>query len=433
MSVQATPPDGGKTPSITPSTSLPGDAVGLAGALVGLWARAHDSQADDISDELATILAAVSRRVTGDDPPDTVRGVPRFAAVVAEDRQMVVSLAPVAFSDDPSPKRLVNVMAHTIRYGEWLCRVYPQWAHALPACWVEHDDIVQEVYALSAFAHQMLLSGTGGADMPVLQRYSDEALQRIQKTLGAAGLTRSDHAHHMDDEDSRTRASARQVEYDRWLHRASGILKPAQRDMLESRLFDFPHPSHAGRRRPADQEHMLGQARVAAHTLDDARRILAGTGQGSSQGMAEDVAEDVHRDVQAVLDEVGARWEEYRAVERREIDRLRQEQARAVRWLRERAEPDAPYAGDGGRVVELNRRASALLDMVDGPDPATCRIDEVRALADGLNEATGMHDHDPVESLDRLVTELARTFPDIIATALDGADGADEQKGRDER
>ena len=75
---------------------------------------------------------------------------------------------------------------HAIRYGEWLCRTFPTWEQTLPACWIEHDDVVAEVFALKCHADLAAASPNGGMYMPALMQDIHQALARVKEYLTAA-------------------------------------------------------------------------------------------------------------------------------------------------------------------------------------------------------------------------------------------------------
>lgn len=67
---------------------------------------------------------------------------------------------PIDWTGAPSRTEIDLMTMHAIRYGEWLCRTFPTWEQTLPACWIEHDDVVAEVFALKCHADLAAASPT---------------------------------------------------------------------------------------------------------------------------------------------------------------------------------------------------------------------------------------------------------------------------------
>lgn len=144
----------------------------------------------------------------------------------------------------------VEVMtAHAIRYGEFLARAYAAWDQALPACWVMHDDVVMEVFALACYHDATMSCDSPGLYLPQLMASTMAALDRVRSHLAAAGGADPRHPHRMAGAASRRRRAARMDAYRLWAETDGSVPPgwdggPGLADRLTS--FDWPTTPERG-------------------------------------------------------------------------------------------------------------------------------------------------------------------------------------------
>lgn len=182
--------------------------------------RAH--QGKDPSASLAAQIEQTVRNLTGEPPQEPEYGPGLWTAMPQRSWETMGMARPIDWTGAPSRTEIDLMTMHAIRYGEWLCRTFPTWEQTLPACWIEHDDVVAEVFALKCHADLAAASPNGGMYMPALMQDIHQALARVKEYLTAAGTGESSHAHHMDGEQHASRRRAREVEYESWYRRRGG-------------------------------------------------------------------------------------------------------------------------------------------------------------------------------------------------------------------
>ena len=171
--------------------------------------RAH--QGKDPSASLAAQIEQTVRNLTGEPPQEPEYGPGLWTAMPQRSWETMGMARPIDWTGAPSRTEIDLMTMHAIRYGEWLCRTFPTWEQTLPACWIEHDDVVAEVFALKCHADLAAASPNGGMYMPALMQDIHQALARVKEYLTAAGTGESSHAHHMDGEQHASRRRAREV------------------------------------------------------------------------------------------------------------------------------------------------------------------------------------------------------------------------------
>ena len=70
----------------------------------------------------------------------------------------MVEARPLDLTGSPTRMDIDLMMLHTIRMGRFLTTHYTDWAQTLPPCWIRHDDVVQEVYALKCYMDLVVAS-----------------------------------------------------------------------------------------------------------------------------------------------------------------------------------------------------------------------------------------------------------------------------------
>ena len=156
--------------------------------------RAH--QGKDPSASLAAQIEQTVRNLTGEPPQEPEYGPGLWTAMPQRSWETMGMARPIDWTGAPSRTEIDLMTMHAIRYGEWLCRTFPTWEQTLPACWIEHDDVVAEVFALKCHADLAAASPNGGMYMPALMQDIHQALARVKEYLTAAGTGESSHAHH---------------------------------------------------------------------------------------------------------------------------------------------------------------------------------------------------------------------------------------------
>lgn len=182
--------------------------------------KAH--QGKEPSASLAAQIEQTVRNLTGEPPQEPEYGPGLWTAMPQRSWETMGMARPIDWTGAPSRTEIDLMTMHAIRYGEWLCRTFPTWEQTLPACWIEHDDVVAEVFSLKCHADLAAASPNGGMYMPALMQDIHQALARVKEYLTAAGTGESSHAHHMDGEQHASRRRAREVEYESWYRRRGG-------------------------------------------------------------------------------------------------------------------------------------------------------------------------------------------------------------------
>ena len=126
------------------------------------------------------------------------------------------------------PDRLAHAHGHRFDdaahhpHGRFLTTHYTDWAQTLPPCWIRHDDVVQEVYALKCYMDLVVASPNGGLYAPTLQSLIHSTLERVKAYLASSEASNSDHRHHLSGPEERQREQARKDEYKHWFNRDGG-------------------------------------------------------------------------------------------------------------------------------------------------------------------------------------------------------------------
>lgn len=129
----------------------------------------------------------------------------------------MVEARPLDLTGSPTRMDIDLMMLHTIRMGRFLTTHYTDWAQTLPPCWIRHDDVVQEVYALKCYMDLVVASPNGGLYAPTLQSLIHSTLERVKAYLASSEASNSDHRHHLSGPEERQREQARKDEYGcRW-------------------------------------------------------------------------------------------------------------------------------------------------------------------------------------------------------------------------
>lgn len=134
----------------------------------------------------------------------------------------MVEARPLDLTGSPTRMDIDLMMLHTIRMGRFLTTHYTDWARTLPPCWIRHDDVVQEVYALKCYMDLVVASPNGGLYAPTLQSLIHSSLERVKEYLSSADTSNTDHKHHLSTPDDRKREQARTDEYKHWFARDGG-------------------------------------------------------------------------------------------------------------------------------------------------------------------------------------------------------------------
>ena len=284
--------------------------------------------------------------------------MPMFGPDSAPPASAAPDAAPVPVDGAATPLTLtgrhadgdVEVMtAHAIRYGEFLARAYAAWDQALPACWVMHDDVVMEVFALACYHDATMSCDSPGLYLPQLMASTMAALDRVRSHLAAAGGADPRHPHRMAGAASRRRRAARMDAYRLWAETDGSVPPgwdggPGLADRLTS--FDWPTTPERGAQTSGILRGALGGWRDAASAYHARLRV-------ADDGERARVMDECRREL-AAAQEAWAAWEE---AERDTHERL----ARALARFHARLPP--PHGTGAGTRRGRRRRCS--------PAPAT--------------------------------------------------------------
>lgn len=193
------------------------DAMNLEGFLLRVFEVRRNGR--DMPAALRAQVRDLVGKLTGEPPREPEYGPGLWSKMPQRSMASMAEARPLDWTGAPSRGEIDLAMLHAIRYGEWLCRTYPVWSQTLPACWPEHDDVVQEVLALKAYADLVAASPNGGFYAPTLQSLHWQALERIREYLRACGEGADRHAHHGSDPRSMERRRERREEYAAWFDR----------------------------------------------------------------------------------------------------------------------------------------------------------------------------------------------------------------------
>lgn len=176
----------------------------------------------DLPGTAATNVDNVIKQVTFMPAIDPLHGPGLWAKLPQHRMDEMVEARPVDLTGSPTRMDIDLMMLHTIRMGRFLTTHYTDWAQTLPACWIRHDDVVQEVYSLKCYMDLVAASPNGGFYAPTLQSLIHSALERVKEYLSSAETSNTDHKHHLSGPDERKREQARKKEYADWFNREGG-------------------------------------------------------------------------------------------------------------------------------------------------------------------------------------------------------------------
>ena len=115
--------------------------------------RVQGASGQDPSASLAAQIEQTVRNLTGEPPQEPEYGPGLWTAMPQRSWETMGMARPIDWTGAPSRTEIDLMTMHAIRYGEWLCRTFPPHGEqTLPACWIEHDDVVAEVFALKCHA-----------------------------------------------------------------------------------------------------------------------------------------------------------------------------------------------------------------------------------------------------------------------------------------
>lgn len=405
-------------PMPAPSTQGPAswseglDSSDATGRDISQWLQTvfRQHQGKEPPAALIRQLDELGDTLTGEQPREPAYG-PGLWSTMPQRAIRTMSVArPLDLNGAPSDIEIDLMMMHAIRMGERLCRTYPSWSHALPACWIRHDYIIEETFALACYQDLIAANGNGGFYAPTLQADIAGALNRIQTEMKAEGADRKRHEHHLSDKDSLARAASRLTEYTRWATNAKPWdTRPKGKgwrgdDGFADVMTEYGWPVRATPAPPADDGAIGERIREWEEWYDDLTRRAASATPGVRDGAmveAEGDAEEMHD-----------RWEEWSAAERDAHDRLDRSLATGLKRLSDREHPLRD--GDARRLRELTSRAGGLLAKAGDPSwpdtysPQPIAMQEtLRHEIDALSE---LHDDSPLDRMRRILDQARRAF-----------------------
>lgn len=372
----------------------------------------HDLTGEDLPKAMARNLDQLLTLITQAPFHEPERGPGLWAKMPQDTIQEMVEARPVDLTGDPSRTEIDLMMLHTIRMGRFLTTHYPAWAHALPACWIRHDDVVQEVYALKCYMDMVVASPNGGMYAPSLQAAIAGALERVKADLTAGDANAQGHAHHLSTTEDVQREDARLAEYRSWHERSGGWqaeppfeagwrYSSAEQAVAEATDLATPTRPDAGQ----DDD---GQDDGLRERIDgwraQARNLRARYEQADNEAEREQAAAGAQR----VEENVRRAWLEYTAREALSRDRLDRQSTAAVRMLHDgaAARMDAATRATLENLVEQARR----IIREHGHSTQDEHYEPVSAsMQDDLSERIGrLIDGDPSLVFDRIDTRLDR-------------------------
>lgn len=364
---------------------------------------------------LVSMFTATAEAATGEPPKEPDYGPGLWYKMAQERIDAMAEARPIDLNGDPSALDLNLMMAHAIRMGERLCRTYPDWSLTLPKCWIRHDYIVEEVFALACYADLAVAQPNGGYYLPSWQANVAAALQRIKDQMKLDGSDKDRHPHHMEDEDSRLRRELRVTEYGRWV-RGSGQWPKHKGEMWKGgddfdivlTRYGWP-PSPAPAPAPSDE----GIARSVgdwtrtlqehAQKLDEIRGKTGGRPDDDPDWQREII------DAQTEADAMELAWHEWRSAERDAHDELDKAVARARRRLDDPSDPLPRSAAV--RLTDLIAHAEELLGQAGDPNHpreyTPQSVDRQESLRDQLAELTSMHEDKPLERMRAIIGQAS--------------------------
>ncbi len=322
----------------------------------------HDLTGEDLPKAMARNLEQLLTLITQAPFHEPERGPGLWAKMPQDTIQEMVEARPVDLTGDPSRTEIDLMMLHTIRMGRFLTTHYPAWARTLPACWIRHDDVVQEVYALKCYMDMVVASPNGGMYAPSLQAAIAGALERVKADLTAGDANAQGHAHHLSATEDVQREDARMAEYRSWHERSGG--------------WQAEPPFEPGWRYMSADQAVTEATDLATPTRTDAAQDDAGRDDGlrgridgwraearnlrsryeQADGPAE--REQAAAGARHVEENVRRAWLEYTAREALSRDRLDRMSTAAARMLHDGAAPgmDASARATLEQLVDQARR-----------------------------------------------------------------------------
>lgn len=359
----------------------------------------------DLPAAMAQNLDQLLLQITMAPPPDPEHGPGLWAKVPQGGGKSMVDARPIDLTGSPTQVSVDLMMLHAIRMGRFLTTHYTDWARTLPACWIRHDEIVMEVYALKCYMDLVSSTPNGGFYAPTLQSLIRATLERVKTYLDEADVSDTEHAHHLSGDEDRKREQARRDEYARWFDRTDawsgeppfdpswGFDSPEQGlektcDLTPPRREDTSHTDDEGtlRARIADWRATLSALR-GDYTARHDETIL-------DRAMAD--GETIRR-----------AWVEYTARERASRDRLDRAATSASMLLRDPKRAATLSDDERTELARLACKAQSLLRThgrhpLDG-DYEPCSIDAQDALSASIGRIV---DGDPTDVFDRVETML---------------------------
>lgn len=332
----------------------------------------------------------------------------------------MVEARPIDLTGSPTRMDVDLMTLHTIRMGRFLTMHYTDWAQTLPACWLHHDDVVQEVYALKCYMDLTVASPTGGLYAPTLQSLIRSALERVKGYLDAAEASNPGHKHHMSAPEARQREQERHDEYLDWFKRDGGwqgespfdkawnFLSPAQG--LDA-ACDLVTPTHV-------ESAQTGDDGTWSKLVDHWRAELSTL---HSDYMAAHDSADLTA-ATAVEGRMRRMWLDYTARERSSRDRLDRAVTSATMLLRDPARSGFLTDPERAELSDLIDSARHILHghgrspSDEGYEP--CSIDLQDRLASRLERLAG---GDPAAVFDRC-TRMLEEMDDTFARGWETTD-----------
>lgn len=198
------------------------DASSADAAQISSWLeqvyRAH-YDGDEMPAAMQRLVAHVAGELTGSKPVEPAYGPGLWAKMPQRGIDGMVEARPVDLLGDPDRDEIDLMMLHTIRMGRWLTTHYVLWAQTLTPCWILHDDVVQEVFALKCYADLIAADPNGGLYAPTLQSLIHQARERVNEYLAASDASKQDHVHHLASSDYQRKETDREGAYADWLRR----------------------------------------------------------------------------------------------------------------------------------------------------------------------------------------------------------------------
>lgn len=313
----------------------------------------------------------------------------------------MVEARPVDLVGSPSRTEIDLMMLHTIRMGRFLTTHYSQWDKALPACWILHDDVVQEIYALKCYADMIVASPNGGLYAPTLQALIRQALDRVKEYLSASNANESNHTHHLSDSEARERERDRRAEYEAW-HERSGEWRSEP-------------PFETGWRFQSSREAIDAACDLVTPTRPDGsaapltsrgaewRNRLAALREAWSSGAA-----DALDDAKACEDEIRRAWIDCRARESAARDRVDRASVSAARALRD-DDLEPMYRDELERLADQARkllRDNGKDSLADGDRYRPVSLATQERLADRIGKLTAGRPSEVFDRCDSMLKDI---------------------------